>query len=314
MRVPFKLGGFSKKDHKQVPQNPDIYYRVPYVNQVHGNLCADATATMLLRWANRGNLANNLAIQRKHWENECEFRDALKDFRKLAEDKLRDRAIGIFERFLTPNAPRSIVASSNLQATQELTQLANTIQTCRNVKAQRDQKYGGDAGFFGNLINRWDRHTTKTQGFVAGIVSAFDPIEKLVTHHWANSDVKGGMYENPRGLFDGLGWRAVKELFPNQFKDDEPPRIGDNRYDYSAALSVYGPLMIVVSFGTEIFGRKVSHWVLVTGIKDDTLLYHDSWRGANMSMSITAFNSLVERGPDKRMLYLQDPPAPDSRR
>lgn len=314
MRVPLKLGGFSKKDHKQVPQKPDIYYRVPYVNQVHGNLCADTTATMLLRWANRGNLASNLAIQRKHWENECEFRDALKDFRKLAEDKLRDRAIGIFERFLTPNAPRSIVGSSNLLGTPELTQLTNTIQTCRNVKAQRDQKYGGDAGFFGNLINRWDRHTTKTEGFVTGIVSAFDPIEKLVSHHWANSDVKGGMYENPRGLFDGLGWKAVMAMFPNQFKDDEPPHRDDDPAEYLAALTFYGPLMITVFFGTEICGRKVYHWVLVTGIKNDMLLYHDSWRGANLSMSVTAFNSLVAREPDKRMLYLLDPPAPDSRR
>lgn len=314
MRVPMKLGGFSKKDHKQVPQNPDIYYRVPYVNQVHGNLCADSTATMLLRWANRGNLANNLAIQRKHWENECDFRDALKEFRKLPEDKLRDRAVGIFDRFLAPNAPRSIVASSNLQGTQQLIRLGNTIQTCRNVKAQRDQKYGGDVGFFGNLVNRWDRHTTKAQGFVAGTVTAFDPVEKLVTRHWANSDVKGGMYENPRGIFDGLEWDDVMAMFPNQFKDDDPPSLGDDRYLYFDALTVYGPLMILISFGTEICGRKVNHWVLVTGIKDDTLVYHDSWRGANLSMSVAAFNSLVVRGPNKRMLYLRNPPDPTSRR
>jgi hypothetical protein len=111
---------------------------------------------------------------------------------------------------------------------------------------------------------------------------------------------QGGTYtmaENPRGALTGLdsdsAFEALKDAGLDPF-----------RFDAGGSLYSTEQLETVLEISPFIcsvqFSAVATHAILVFGIKNDTLFYHDPWRGSDMSITLNKFNEAAVK--DKKVV------------
>ena len=281
LEIPRKILGYSNEDNRVNPDSAEINYAVPFIGQNHGNLCADASVGMLLRWggihdANDDNLrvfsmssgrlgALNVAVQR---------------FEKLPEDKLRNEAIKIFDEFLLPTSPRSILAEEEIDTTSDEYQyLSVIIANCRAVKASRDAQYGG--GF--SLARRWQRHVTKREGIIIA-KDTFRGLMTIIRNKYVNGPYSSEMIRNPRAL-------PISPLTLNELR--QKPYFSKLKYTRYTTINnlcddLYcgGPMVA----GTQS-NPVVGHAILLKGFDTAShqFLIHDPWKGRNRGIDMDEF-------------------------
>jgi hypothetical protein len=93
------------------------------------------------------------------------------------------------------------------------------------------------------------------------------------------------MRDNPRGVLTGsnTGTLIAGMKGANLQVYDVSPQAGAawTAQTLGDALTTFGPVMICVAFSAAAY-----HWILLTGIQNSTIFYHDPWRGRNMSMTV----------------------------
>ena len=97
---------------------------------------------------------------------------------------------------------------------------------------------------------------------------------------------------NPRGIFKGSEsseWLAALKgagLHPYTF------------FGRLAQFSSRQLAVVLLDFAPFIagvkFNRFTEHAILITGVQNDRLFYHDPWRGAKMSMTLAQFNGICK--------------------
>lgn len=88
---------------------------------------------------------------------------------------------------------------------------------------------------------------------------------------------------NPRGVFEGSDHKALAAMIQASGLQAWHicPRVGKWTAAFvHSALETYGPYAQSVRFSVA------EHWVVVTGTDGDSVIYHDPWRGENMSKTI----------------------------
>lgn len=268
--------GYSLQDNAQNIE-PTLQYMVPFVGQNHGNLCGDASAMMVYRWAAWPTPhAKNLAID-GFWNTSGKafFHDTER-YKMLAVDKLRDEAVRIFNKYLTADSPDSIIRTCNIEIQADAYQaLKAKIDECVARKAQRDRDYGG-------IMNRWERHKTKAQGYVVG-PDLFQPLVKALCSAFFASDRVGELIHNPRLTpFTGQSTDEFLLTYP-EFENCE---VRTSAGSLRAALQISGPLVcaMMARQNSGFFAGLFGHNVVITGfrLRDDAFFYHDPWRGPNL--------------------------------
>lgn len=266
---------YNLQDNAQNTE-PTLQYIVPFVGQNHGNLCGDASAMMLYRWASIPTKhSRNLAID-GFWNTSgiSFFRDTER-YKMLPVDKLRDEAVKIFNKYLKPDSADSIISNCNIEIQANAYQaLKNQIDECVLRKAQRDRDYGG-------IMNRWERHKTKAEGYVVG-PDLFRPlVDEICKAFFASSRVAELIY-NPRLTpFTGLSIDDFLELY-SEFENCE---VRTSAASLRGALQMAGPLVCALRAkpGSGFFLSLVQHFIVITGYREqgDAFFYHDPWRGPN---------------------------------
>ncbi|MFM7591491.1 MAG: hypothetical protein ACKO85_06815, partial [Isosphaeraceae bacterium] len=81
-------------------------YKVRYIHQAHGNLCGDACMEMIFDFFSLGQItpANLKLLQNTPPRL---FEKEVNKYRTLGEDKRRDAAIAIFDRYLSVGADQA---------------------------------------------------------------------------------------------------------------------------------------------------------------------------------------------------------------
>lgn len=286
--------GYSLQDNAQNTE-PTLQYLVPFVGQHHGNLCGDASAMMLYRWAAWPTpLARNLAID-GFWNTSGKaFFQATERYKMLAVDKLRDEAVRIFKKYLLPESPDSIISNCHIEIQADAYQaLKAKVDECVARKEQRDRDYAG-------IMNRWQRHITKAQGYVVG-PDLFQPLVKALCSAFFASDRVGELIYNPRLTpFSGISRNNFLVTYP-EFENCELRRSAGS---LRAALQMSGPL--VCSMGARpdsgFITSLIQHFVVITGFRQqgDAFFYHDPWRGPNKCIF---WSELATRGNTREGFY-----------
>ncbi|CAA0079198.1 Uncharacterised protein [BD1-7 clade bacterium] len=105
------------------------------------------------------------------------------------------------------------------------------------------------------------------------------------------------MDRNPRGILAGANSDSLAsdflalELITYQLYPFE------RRWTAAAVevvLNLFGPFMAAKDHGVS------GHWVLVVGVFNETIYYHDPWRGRNMAMTVDAFQRVNDGGADSQ--------------
>jgi len=300
----------STRDHRRRPAGVAVHHNnVPFVFQTHGNLCGDAAAAMLLRWAARdpqqiqdenrraAMLADNLIlIPNGPWGEDAAFQREVRSYQKLAEDKLRDRAIALYEKFLAEHALHRIWSlrqardqipsedARNLrdEVVMQSEAVGRIIAGYRDIKAERDRRYGGPTSVLKTIwspVKRWERHKTKRDGF--GERNAFNDLyNALRAYWWRNPQVSIGARRNPRGIFRGADIGHLVEWYGLSFFDGLELETEQILRHFLTNLLTENPVAVVISTTGPIL-----HWIVVVGIHGDQVFYHDPWRGQNRERS-----------------------------
>jgi hypothetical protein len=101
--------------------------------------------------------------------------------------------------------------------------------------------------------------------------------------------------QNPRGVFQGA---ETEDLVRVLYSEDLNPYIISSNEGRFTSGQIYGILSDVGPIIASVaFSSFCGHYILITGAErtrqpTDRLFYHDPWRGANMSMTITEFNGI----------------------
>lgn len=101
--------------------------------------------------------------------------------------------------------------------------------------------------------------------------------------------------ENPRGTLEGADTEELKAalrasgLHLYRFR---PYAATWTAQSIGDVLRNYGPFMALVRFSPIAM-----HWLVIKGLDGTNVLYHDSWRGRNMSMAAAHFGA-VSNGRD----------------
>lgn len=267
--------GYSLQDNCQNTE-PTLQYLVPFVGQRHGNLCGDATAMMIYRWAAWPTPhSRNLAIDGFWNTSGKSFFQETERYKMLPIDKLRDEAVRIFNKYLLVNSPASIITTCNINTqTDSYQALKAKIDECVARKAQRDQDYGG-------IMNRWQRHKTKAEGYVVG-PDLFESLIKALCNTFFASDRVGELLNNPRLTpFSGLSIEDFLTAYP----EFETCEVRNSANSLRGFLRTCGPLACSMSASPDsgFFTSLIQHFVVITGFREqgDAFFYHDPWRGPN---------------------------------
>ena len=266
---------YSLQDHGQNAE-PSLQYIVPFVGQHHGNLCGDASAMMLYRWAAIPTPhARNLAID-GFWNTSGKaFFQETERYKMLPIDKLRDEAVKIFNKYLLPDSPNSIITNCNIEIQAAAYQaLKSRIDECVLRKTQRDQDYGG-------ILKRWERHKTKAEGYVVG-ADLFKPLVDELCKAFFASDRVAELINNPRLTpFSGISIDEFFELYP----EFENCQVTTSANSLRMAIETSGPLICALGArpNSGFFVSLIQHFIVITGFRQqgDAFFYHDPWRGAN---------------------------------
>ncbi|RKP52504.1 papain-like cysteine protease family protein [Trinickia fusca] len=100
---------------------------------------------------------------------------------------------------------------------------------------------------------------------------------------------------NPRGVLDGTSSGILISQLQSAGLTPSLPRdrIGQTALtmnDLAKYLIVNGPVICA----SKVRYGVVSHWILLIGISESEIIYHDPWRGPNLRMSISAFNNWLD--------------------
>jgi hypothetical protein len=100
------------------------------------------------------------------------------------------------------------------------------------------------------------------------------------------------MARNPRGIFSGSDSSQWVEALTGA---------GLHSYIFygrGAQFSSRQIAVVLLDFGPFVagvkFNRFTEHAILIIGVQNDRLFFHDPWRGANMSMTLAQFNSICK--------------------
>jgi hypothetical protein len=280
--------GYSNEDHRVNPDTAEINYAVPFIGQNHGNLCSDASIGMLLRWAGIYDVYDeNLNVFSMMSGSLGLFIKSVHRFERLAEDKLRNEAIKIYDEFLAPGSLKCIVESEEIdQSSDEYQYLTVIINQCRTVKAARDLQYGG--GF--SLRRRWQRHVTKREGMIIHKYT-FREFISSIKNKYINGPYTSEFSKNPRSLpFQPM---TMSELRSKPYF----PKLKETKFSTLTNLcdDIYcgGPVVVVVQNNPV-----VPHAIVLKGF-DTSLrqfLIHDPWRGRNRGLDMDEFWQIKRMG------------------
>jgi hypothetical protein len=256
----------------------DKYFNVPFVGQNHTNLCGDAAAFMLSRWANAALPGfANLKYQVDGYEKIRKFIKAVDQFKKKSIDKLRDEAVSLFDKYLNPESQTqdNILQFCQIRPdSDEFIQLQSMINQCRHVKQQRDIQFKG-------LLNRWARHKTKSQGYVVD-QNVFDPLVDAIQLAFFRSDSVAEFIKNPRATpVSGQSFYQMQENYGSLLIDCE---IQDptSFAEWAEFMDTFGPVIVARITRSNIYGMPdIGHYIVVTGYvrSSQYLIYHDPWVG-----------------------------------
>jgi Papain-like cysteine protease AvrRpt2 len=282
---------YSTHDHRG-DSAADFCYEVPLVGQNHGNLCGDACVTMLSRWSRIALPGtSNLKIHALDFKDVTEFFKAVKRYKSLSKDKMRDECVKIFNKYLNGDTPSNILRVCNIETRSiSFIELRDNVKDCVDKKTQRDNEFSGFA-------NRWRRHTTKEQGYVVD-ETVFDMLLEDINEEFYHSNSVAELINNPRAT-------PLSGLLPNDI---------ENAYGYFLERIVcpantrfqelfefmieIGPLMCCLLHQHPMYEQfpmtrkiRISHFIVVTGmiLGSQTLIYNDPWKGANIRMSFQDF-------------------------
>lgn len=294
--IAFKILGkeYSTNDHglNSLNSAADFCYVVPLVGQNHGNLCGDACVTMLSRWSwialpGASNLKIRLALD---FKDVTEFFKAVKRYKSLSKDKMRDECVKIFNKYLIEDTPSNILSVCRIETQSTLfIKLKDIVKNCVDKKKERDDEFNGFA-------KRWRRHTTKEQGYVVDD-TVFDMLLKDINEEFYRSNSVAELINNPRATpFSGLTENQIDSeygflLYIKISQYIPLVQLRDN-------LLQKGPLMCCLLHQHPIYERsrmarknRIGHFIVVTGmiLASQTLIYNDPWKGANMNMPYQDF-------------------------
>ncbi len=95
------------------------------------------------------------------------------------------------------------------------------------------------------------------------------------------------MRENPRGIVQGADPDELAGVFiaAGLFVYNVQPCLSEAWSEPSLrrVLTVFGPFMAALESDAS------GHWILITGVLNNTVYCHDPWRGRNLSMTMDAF-------------------------
>ncbi len=303
---------YSTENHRG-HRTADFCYDVPLVGQNHGNLCGDACVTMLGRWSwlpLPG--TSNLKIHAMDFREVTEFFKAVKRYKSLSIDKMRDECVKMFNKYLNTNSAFNILAVCRIETqSMDFVDLREKVEECVAKRENRDNEFGGEFSF----AKRWRRHTTKKLGYVVD-GAVFDVLVTNINEEFYRSDSVGELINNPRATpLSGLLSADIRDKYGNFLEEFQ--LVSDASFNnFSITLETGGPLMCCLWHQHPIYERfrmipRIGHYIVVTGIIDrsQTLIYNDPWKGANMMMSFQEFDRMFDRnsifavsGPTPQML------------
>jgi hypothetical protein len=288
MEIPRRILGYSNADHRVNPDSAEINYAVPFIGQNHGNMCADASIGMLLRWAGiHDPNDDNLNVFSMTSGNTGALHTAVQRFEKLPEDKLRNEAIRIFDTFLTPEAPRSILQPEEIDTHgDEYEYLAFIIANCKAVKAARDAQYGG--GF--SLTKRWQRHATKREGIIIQ-KNTFRGFMTALRDKYVNGPYSAEFIRNPRTL--PITPMTLSDLRAKPYFSQLKQRPYTTTKNLCEEIYCGGPVVAVIQNNAV-----VPHAILLKGfdMASHQFLIHDPWRGRNRGINMDEFWRIKKMG------------------
>jgi hypothetical protein len=258
----------------------DKYFEVPFVGQNHLNLCLDASANMLCRWANTAPPGlSNLKYQVAGYNKIRKFIKEVDNFKNKSRDKLRDEAVSIFDQYLNPATQESsnnhILKICRIEPMSvEFLDLHGKIDDCRLKKQQRDKQFNG-------ILNRWARHLTKAEGYVVDH-NVFDPVLKTIQHSFFNSQNVAEFIKNPRfSPLRGMNGDEMMDNFGSVLEDFElqDPTTFD---EWTAFMDRHGPVIVSRWTKPNIPGiPSLGHAIVIVGYVrvSQYLIYHDPWVG-----------------------------------
>ena len=289
---------YSTQNHRG-DRAADFCYDVPLVGQNHGNLCGDACVTMLSRWSWRALPGtSNLKIHALDFREVTEFFKAVKRYKSLSRDKMRDECVKMFNKYLKRESPLNILEVCKIE-TQSIAfiELREQVEECVAKRTERDNQFGGEFSF----ANRWRRHTTKKQGYVVD-GTVFDMLVENINEEFYHSNSVAELLNNPRATpFSGLLPNDITHKYGN-FLERVTFQIGTTFDELSIFMFENGPLMCCLEHQHPIYEKyrmipRIGHYIVVTGmiLRSQTMIYNDPWKGANMMMSFQEFDHMLAR-------------------
>jgi Papain-like cysteine protease AvrRpt2 len=112
--------------------------------------------------------------------------------------------------------------------------------------------------------------------------------------------------QNPRGPLTGSNTDDIVAFFPPNACKSVTPKPANRTWDsrrLAYALACGGPIIC----STENLGGLVGHFLVLKGIDDDQLFFHDPWRGPDLPQPLSWLNDHLEWEDSDCMLYV-DPP------
>ena len=279
------------KQYNTLSENHHLYadrvFDVPFIGQNHTNLCADAAAFMVARWARHVPPGvTNLKYQSEGYKNLREFFKDVASYRGKSRDKLRDEAVRIFDKYLNPDpgvaSSKKIVEVFRIDLSSDIfMDLKGQIEECRQMKQARDRDYGG-------IMKRWARHNSKQSGYVVDH-TVFDPLVGAIQQAYFSSGTVAEFISNPRATpLSGLTCEEIAQQY-GSLLDVHDVYDPTSFQEWIKFMEEYGP--VVVMRQTTIKGiGTVGHCLVVNGYvrSSQYLIYHDPWKG-----------------PDKRVIYTE---------
>lgn len=279
------------KQYNTLSDNHHLYadkvFDVPFIGQNHTNLCADAAAFMVARWARHvlpG--VNNLKYETEGYANLREFFKDVASFKGKSRDKLRDEAVRIFDKYLNPDpavvSSKKIIQVFRIDLSSELfSDLNGQIESCRQMKLARDREFGG-------ILNRWTRHKTKQSGYVVDH-TVFDPLIEAIQKAFFSSGTVAEFIRNPRATpVSGLTCDEIAQQYESLL-DAHDVYDPTSFKEWTEFMDKHGPVVVMRQRYIKGIGY-VGHCLVVNGYvrSSQYLIYHDPWKG-----------------PDKRVIYME---------
>lgn len=106
---------------------------------------------------------------------------------------------------------------------------------------------------------------------------------------------------NPRGIFEGTTSDHLKRDLLNAGLVPALLQCPENRKWSAENLAA-----IINQYGPAICGGK-RHFILVFGSDQNTIAYHDPWRGPNKRMSLDDFNKFLDWSDEDCVIAVDDP-------